>query len=113
MSKVPREVAVLLEKEDPTTYTFHSLRRSSATAAADGGASVQQLMDFYGWQNTNMSQEYVSSSKVGVKSMAERIQGATGEVSGCKLSEQTKKFQSSEKPEKIIIIKNFSGTIQR
>ena len=62
-------------KENPEKYTFHSLRRSSATAAADNGASVAQLMDFYGWKNTNMPQEYVSSSKASVKSMAVRLQG--------------------------------------
>ena len=46
ISSVPKEVASLLNKENPSSYTFHSLRRSSATAAADAGASVQQLMDF-------------------------------------------------------------------
>ena len=52
---------------------YISLRRSSAT---DSGALVHQLMDFYGWKNTNMPQEYISSSKVAVKGMAERLQCA-------------------------------------
>ena len=74
ISQVPNEMAILLGLENPKSYTFHSLRRSSATAAADGGASVQQLMDFYGWANPNMPQEYVTSSKFAIKGMAERLQ---------------------------------------
>ena len=67
-------MSTLLEKDNPSTYTFHSLRRSSATAAADSGASVQQLMDFYDWNNPNMPQQYVSSSKAAVNSMANKLQ---------------------------------------
>lgn len=81
ISKVPTEVAKLLAIEDPENYTFHSMRRSSATAAANSGASVQQLMDFYGWSNTNMPQEYVSSSKFNLKSMANKLQGESTSTS--------------------------------
>ena len=54
VSKVPCEMATVLGLDNPVSFTFHSLRRSSATAAADSGASVQQLMDFYGWSNLSM-----------------------------------------------------------
>ena len=133
VSDVPREMAQILKLKDPQSYTFHSLRRSSATCAADSGASVQQLMDFYGWKNTNMPQEYISSSKVAVKGMAERLQcaGQKNEAPSV-LKNQREKVPSSvsggdgtmiqstsnsdqirglsyEKAEKIVIIENFSG----
>ena len=53
---VPKEMASFLEKDNSDAFTFHSLRRSSATAAADSGATAQQLTDFYGWKNPNMPQ---------------------------------------------------------
>ena len=40
ISGVPKEMAKLLGKESPNNFTFHSLRRTSATAAADNGATV-------------------------------------------------------------------------
>ena len=109
VSNVPKEVANLLNKQNCELYTFHSLRRSSATAAADAGASVQQLMDFYGWQNSNMPQEYVSSSKFSVKNMAERLQTKDEASIECKPPLET--TTELKKAEKIIIFENFSGTI--
>ena len=53
---VPKEMASFLEKDNSDAFTFHSLRRSSATAAADSGATAQQLTDFYRWKNPNMPQ---------------------------------------------------------
>ena len=46
VSGVPKEMASFLEKDNSDAFTFHSLRRSSATAA-DSGATAQQLSDFY------------------------------------------------------------------
>ena len=66
-------MAKFLEKENIKGYTFHSCRRSSATAAADSGASPQQMIDFYGWKNCQMPQEYISTSKVAVKNMAHHL----------------------------------------
>ena len=113
ISKVPNEMASLLELESPNLYTFHSLRRSSATAAADGGASVQQLMDFYGWSNSNMPQEYVSSSKASVRGMADRLLGieAEGESSSVNRELQSSKLQQQyvfEKSDKIVIVENVT-----
>ena len=48
-------------RDNPETFTFHSLHRSSATALADQGALESQLMNFYGWANSSLPQEYVSS----------------------------------------------------
>ena len=64
LSSIPKEVARILGKDNPDSYSFHSLRRSSATMAADNGATVAQMMDF-------------SSSKHAVKSMAEILKGSS------------------------------------
>ena len=66
-------MASILQKDNISNYTFHSFRRSSATAAADNGASVQQMQDFYGWKSANMTMEYISTSKSAVQSMASSL----------------------------------------
>ena len=54
IAKVPHEMAEFLKKETVANFTFHSFRRSSATAAADSGATAQQTVDFFGWNNHSM-----------------------------------------------------------
>ena len=54
VSKIPHEIAALLKLADPSKYTFHSFRRTSATRAADGGDTSEQLVDFYSWKNSFM-----------------------------------------------------------
>ena len=73
LAEVPHEVARFLGKERPEDYTFHSFRRSSATAAADAGATAQQMQDFFGWKNQAMTAEYISTSRHQITSMADRL----------------------------------------
>ena len=58
--------------------------KTSATVAEDDLATVQQLMELDGLQNPNMRQEYVSTSKAAVSSIAQKLQG-----------EQTKKEEET------------------
>ncbi|XP_023336004.1 uncharacterized protein LOC111707184 [Eurytemora carolleeae] len=71
--KVPHEIAALLKLPDPLKYTFHSFRRTSATRAADAWATTEQLVDFFGWKNASMSQEYITSSRPAILGMANRL----------------------------------------
>ena len=73
VASVPNLIASYLGKADPTRYSFHSFRRSSATAAADGGSTPQQMMDFFGWSNSNMPNEYISTSNAQVSNMAMKL----------------------------------------
>ena len=73
ISAVPHEVARFLGKANPEAYTFHSFRRSSATAAADAGATPQQMVDFFGWKNQSMTSEYISTSNYQLNTMADRL----------------------------------------
>ena len=58
---------------EPEKYTFHSFRRTAATSAADAGSSTEQLVNFFGWKNGSMCQEYISSSKPAILGMASKL----------------------------------------
>ena len=47
----------------PGHYTGHAFRRSSATAAAEGGASLLQMQTHFGWRSSSMPQRYVDGSE--------------------------------------------------
>ncbi len=72
-------LAFLLVFPTDRNVTFSTFYRSSATRAADAGASTEQLVDFFGWKNGSMCHEYVSSSKPAILGMANRLAGS-GEV---------------------------------
>jgi len=73
LAKIPHDVAgrLCLPKHDD--YTFHSFRRSSATSAANGGMTSEQMVDFYGWKNSSMCKEYISTSAPAIKKMADTL----------------------------------------
>jgi hypothetical protein len=75
VSDVPHEIAKFLGVPEYDKYTFHSFRRTAATSAADAGSSTEQLVDFFGWKNGSMCQEYISSSKPAILGMASRLGG--------------------------------------
>ena len=82
IAKVPHEIASLLRLSDPAKYTFHSFRRTSATLAADSGATTEQMVDFFGWKDGRMCKEYISSSKPAIMSMANRLSNSNSEAAG-------------------------------
>ena len=47
-------------------------------------------MDYYGWANLSMPQEYVSSSKASVKFMGDKLQGPSNQVEKTEISEVSK-----------------------
>jgi len=73
VGQVPHEVAKYLHFPEPETYTFHSFRRTSATTAADAGSTTEQMVDFFGWKNGSMCQEYISTSKPAILGMASKL----------------------------------------
>lgn len=58
---------------DPTGYTGHSFRRSSATAAADGGISLLNLKRFGGWKSDAVASSYIGESLPTIKDAAIRL----------------------------------------
>ena len=75
ISNVPLEVAILLNLPNPENFTFHSFRRTSATNAADAWATTEQMVDFFGWKNGTMCQEYISTNKPAILGMAKKLAG--------------------------------------
>ena len=73
LAEVPKQVARFLGKPNVEDFTFHSFRRSSATAAADAGATPQQMVDFFGWKHPSMTAEYISTSRHQLNTMAGRL----------------------------------------
>ena len=73
VAEVAKEMAVHLGLEKPESFSFHSYRRSSASAAADSGATSDQLVDFFGWANHKMTAEYISTSKKAIVGMADKL----------------------------------------
>ena len=69
IAAVPHEIAAHL-KLNPEEYTFHSFRRTAASAAADGGSTSEQMTSFFGWKDSSMCQQYISTSKPAVNKMA-------------------------------------------
>ncbi len=63
VGKVPHDVATRLGLPNAEDYTFHSYRRTSATSAANGGMTAEQMQGFFGWKNSSMCQEYISTSR--------------------------------------------------
>ena len=73
VAKVPHEMATYLKLENPGAYSFHSFRRSAATAVADAGATSEQMQDFFGWSSSKMTTEYISTSKAAVINFANKL----------------------------------------
>ena len=66
---------IYLHIDEPKKYTFHSYRRSAATAVADAGATSDQMQNFLDWANAKMTTDYISTSKARrVQSLPMRVQ---------------------------------------
>ena len=124
MSDVPHEIAKFLSVPECDKYTFHSFRRTAATSAADAGSSTEQLMDFFGWKNGSMCQEYISSSKPAILGMASRLGGfeALSQGSVVEVEEEMEEYiVLEEDPElcamavtvnvKIVVLNDNSGNL--
>jgi hypothetical protein len=73
LGKVPHDVARRLKLANPKDSTFHSYRRTSATTAANGDMTSEQMQGFYGWKSASMCQEYISTSKPAIMHAAQTL----------------------------------------
>lgn len=58
----PARIATFLKLPEPSTYTGHCFRRSSATLLADGGADLTQLKRHGGWKSATTAEGYIEDS---------------------------------------------------
>jgi len=80
LNVIARKIAAH-NKLDEKKYSFYSLRRTSATAAVEGGASVQQLRIQLGHKSLGAAQEYVDNSTSMQLRMSEMIANTTTSTS--------------------------------
>lgn len=60
--KMPKIVATYLNLVNPTEYTGHCFRRSSATILVDSGADITSLKRHGGWKSSNVAEGYIEES---------------------------------------------------
>ena len=70
LAKIPKEVACALNLENMDMYSGHSFRRSSATHAADEGASSVEMRRYYNWKDDTIANKYIEETVTGNKKMA-------------------------------------------
>ena len=66
---IPRDIAIVLNLDDPKGYRGHSFRRSAATNAAENGATTREIMKMGEWKSEAVALKYVDDS---VRSMVDR-----------------------------------------
>jgi len=59
---MPSKIAIFLKLENPTQYTGHCFRRSSATVLAGHGADITTLKRHGGWKSTTVAEGYIEHS---------------------------------------------------
>ena len=75
LASIGKEVAKELGLENPNTYTGHCFRRSSATEAANKGATSVDLKRHFGWLGEQTALKYLDETKERPRKMAELLTG--------------------------------------
>ena len=74
--RIPSDVATAMGFQG--RFTGHSMRRSSATCAAESGASALQMQNHFGWSTPTMPGRYFDASVRSQTTMASFLSGAGG-----------------------------------
>ena len=77
-------------------------RRTSATRAAEAGATSEQLIDFYGWKSSSVSRQYISLSKPAINGMAAKLAVSSKTVTNIK-QEPNDALNSTDSSEKKLL----------
>jgi len=102
LSAVPKYIAAFLGLENAEKYTGHCLRRSSATALADSGATTVAMKRQFRWKSETVAQSYVGQSKIFKTDVANSLGLSVG-VSKC--------TSNSTSGEKVVNISNCSNVV--
>ncbi|KAJ8953527.1 hypothetical protein NQ317_002195, partial [Molorchus minor] len=71
--KIPSIIATYLRLSDPTLYTGHCLRRSSATLLADAGANIMTIKHHESWKSTTVAEGYIDNSVQNKTNIANQV----------------------------------------
>jgi len=81
-SKFATDCCSFLGRE-PEGYSFHSFRRSAASAVAANGGTAQMMMMFFGWASETMTAEYTTNSEHSMFEINKRIIGEKDSKASC------------------------------
>lgn len=73
ISGVPKEIATYLKLSNPSEYTGHCLRRTSATLLVDSGEDITSLKRHGGWKSSSVAEGYIEESITNKQRIAEKI----------------------------------------
>lgn len=73
ISNTAKEVALYLNLSNPSEYTGHCLRRTSATILVDNGGDISCLKRHGGWKSSSVAEGYIEESITNKKETAKRI----------------------------------------
>lgn len=62
IGSMPKRIAAYLAKPNPSSYTGHSFRRTSATLLVDAGADITELKRHGGWKSNAVAEGYLGDS---------------------------------------------------
>lgn len=102
-SKIPEKIAKFLNLSEPSTYTGHCFRRTSATLLANSGADLIALKKHGGWRSSTVAEGYIDdclSNKIDISkkiltSQEKQPDGKKNETGGLNHSEQFDEYQGS------------------
>ncbi|KAJ8912503.1 hypothetical protein NQ315_000679 [Exocentrus adspersus] len=91
ISKTFSKVASFLGLPDPESFTWHGMRRSSATLLANAGGDITTVKRHGGWKSTTVAENYIEESLSSKMAIAEKIQVLpnVGEVVGPSSTSET------------------------
>ncbi len=110
LGKVPHDVARRLKLTSPKDYTFHSYRRTSATTAANGGMTSEQMQELWLEKCFDVSRIYsISTSRPAIMHAAQ-ILGSFDFGEPSALS-SVPGLQASNVTVKVCVITNNHGSV--
>ena len=92
------DIAKKLELSKPETYTGHCFRRTSATLAADGGATIPEMQRAFAWKSAKTAMKYVDNTDEGAEAMAEVIGIGKKDREDSPVAGTSKYFKSKSSP---------------
>ncbi|XP_074030226.1 uncharacterized protein [Leptinotarsa decemlineata] len=109
--KIPSKIAMYLGLPNSSSYTGHCLRRTSATALANAGATMTNLKRYGGWKSSTVAEGYLEDSIELRNKTARMLSTLSSEEAG---TSTVVNRSSSHTKEEIVSSggSNFQGTFQ-
>jgi hypothetical protein len=107
IQQIPRNIAAFLQLPNPELFSFHSFKRSAATAMAANGATIQDLKRGANWRSSTVAERYIDNSMANKKRTADLIalcaedskneHESEGKIKQAEMAETVQQREESEK----------------